>query len=140
MPASLLTDEQISVRVAQRLTALGFDVASARDLHLLGMKDWELMAWAIQHRRAVVTENGPDFWREHCKCAKEGVNHPGVLVIGAWDPDEQFWALYHYLDGFPDGPSSNWYGPLHLAPTGFIQSKGGTVAPPRPALLPRHRP
>jgi hypothetical protein len=57
-----LLDEMFSPTIAARLQALGRDVvAVAADPELRSLTDPELMAWASEHGRRIVTENVRDF-------------------------------------------------------------------------------
>jgi predicted nuclease of predicted toxin-antitoxin system len=104
VPLRVLLDEHISPDVAHRLAALGFDVVCARDRGLANkrIKDWELMAWCVEHQRAVCTQNGPDFEREHRRCLARGEHHYGVLIVGQWTPQQTYETLRQYLESNPD--------------------------------------
>lgn len=61
-PVRLLLDEMFSPVIAKQLRARNYDVtAVADDPQLRAMTDPELLAWAREHRRRIVTENVRDF-------------------------------------------------------------------------------
>jgi predicted nuclease of predicted toxin-antitoxin system len=119
----VLTDEHISPTVAHRLVALGFDVVCVRDRGLLGWKDWQLMPWCIEHHRTICTNNGPDFVREHDRCLARGDDHPGVLIIGDWTPDEIYWALRSFLEEASERTLTNTVVFLEKATPEFIRAR-----------------
>jgi predicted nuclease of predicted toxin-antitoxin system len=102
VPVRILTDEHISPSVSRDLYAHGHDVVPVHDRGLLGKKDWELMAWCIQDRRAICTVNGDDLEREHRRCRARGEDHSGVLIVGDWMKENIYWALLQYLESGPD--------------------------------------
>lgn len=58
----LLIDEMYSPVIAERLRKLGHDALSVIEQpDLAGHDDLEVWAYAVSHRRAIVTENGADF-------------------------------------------------------------------------------
>ena len=102
MALRILTDEDISPTVARRLLQLGYDVLPVHDRGLLGWEDWDLMRWCIQNQRTICTVNGDDFEKEHRRCRLRGEDHYGVLIVGDWTTEEDYWALKQYLDEDPD--------------------------------------
>jgi predicted nuclease of predicted toxin-antitoxin system len=105
VPLRVLLDEHIKPEIAHRLTELGYDVVCARDRGLANRKipDWELMRWCIINERAICTQNGPHFRREHEECQRRGEQHYGVLVVGRmWSTEQIYWALREYLEASPD--------------------------------------
>jgi predicted nuclease of predicted toxin-antitoxin system len=105
VPIRILLDEHIKPEIAHQLTKLGHEVVCARDRGLANRKvaDWELMRWCIANERAICTQNGPDFRREHEECRKRGQAHYGVLIVGRfWSTEQIYWALRQYLEAFPD--------------------------------------
>lgn len=105
MPIRILLDEHIKPEIAHQLTELGFEVACARDRGLANRRipDWELMRWCINDERAICTQNGPHFRREHEACQKRGEQHYGVLVVGRfWSTEQIFGTLKQYLAASPD--------------------------------------
>ena len=80
----LLLDEMLSRIVAEQLRARGHDVVGVQEPgceHLRGIYDCQLLALTAQDRRAVVTDNVPDFVR--CHRARAGVDraHHGLLLF-----------------------------------------------------------
>ena len=80
----LLLDEMISVTVAAQLRARGHDVVAVQDLklgHLRGVNDCVLLDHAAEERRAVVTDNIPDFVRCHQQRIERNRPHFGILLF-----------------------------------------------------------
>lgn len=78
----LLLDEQISVKVAERLRARDHDViAVTEDPTLRGMSDPELFAAAQVQERAIVTYNRDDFLALVDEYAQRGQAHNGVVIV-----------------------------------------------------------
>lgn len=80
----LLLDERISATVADQLRARGHDVVAVQDDHLAqlrGIDDRVLLSHAADERRAVVTDNVPDFFRCHQARLEAGDIHYGLLFF-----------------------------------------------------------
>ena len=80
----LLLDEMISATVAHHLRADGHDVVAVQDdglEHLRGIDDCRLLDHAAEHRRALVTDNIPDFVRCHDRRLARGEHHYGLLLF-----------------------------------------------------------
>lgn len=59
---ALVLDEMFAPAIADELRQRGHDViAVAADATLRSMADQELLAWAVEHKRRIVTENVKDF-------------------------------------------------------------------------------
>jgi predicted nuclease of predicted toxin-antitoxin system len=80
----LLLDEMISATVAAQLRARGHDVVAVQDPeleHLRGVDDCVLLDHAAEDRRAVVTDNIPDFIRCHQRRVDRDKPHFGLLLF-----------------------------------------------------------
>jgi len=80
----LLLDEMISATVAEQLRARGYDVVAVQDPdlgHLRGIDDCVLLDHASLERRAVVTDNIPDFVRCHQRRIDRNKPHHGLLLF-----------------------------------------------------------
>ena len=80
----LLLDELISATVASGLRDRGHDVVAVQDpelVHLRGIDDCMLLELATDQRRAVVTDNIPDFLRCHRARVDAGFSHHGLLFF-----------------------------------------------------------
>jgi predicted nuclease of predicted toxin-antitoxin system len=102
VPLRILLDEHLSPTLAQRLTALGYEVTCTRDRGLLGWKDWRLLPWCAEQGYAICTDNGADFQRLHDERRAKGEEHPGILVVGKWPTEDVFRALLAYLESSPE--------------------------------------
>lgn len=81
----LLLDEMLSAIVARALRERGHDVVAVQDGdmgHLRGIDDCALLGHASRERRAVVTDNVPDFVRCHQHRLERGQSHFGLLLFG----------------------------------------------------------
>jgi predicted nuclease of predicted toxin-antitoxin system len=77
----LLLDEHVNVGAYQQLLARGGDVAHVLDAGLAGAPDPEVLQWAIEEGRVVVTRNYRDFAPLVQNLAASGVPFPGVLFL-----------------------------------------------------------
>lgn len=80
----LLLDEMISATVAEQLRGRGHDVVAVQDHgleHLRGIDDCVLLDHAAERRRAVVTDNVPDFFRCHRRRLERSRPHYGLLLF-----------------------------------------------------------
>lgn len=80
----LLLDEMIAATVAEQLRARGHDVVAVQDpelAHLRGIEDCVLLDHAATDRRAIVTDNVPDFVRCHQRRVDQGRPHHGLLLF-----------------------------------------------------------
>ena len=82
--AKFYTNENFSIPVANELRKYGHDVLTCRDAGNagFGIPDNEVLAFAIQHNRTVVTTNRLDFIRLH----RHTDYHPGIIVC-TFDPN-----------------------------------------------------
>lgn len=80
----LLLDEMISATVAVQLRGHGHDVVAVQDAELHDLRaidDCVLLDHAAARRRAVVTDNVPDFLRCHQARLDSGDGHYGLLFF-----------------------------------------------------------
>ena len=76
----LLLDEQIWKYLAKLLREQGFDVIHVIDVDLDATPDEEIMAYAAEKHRAVVTFNVSDYIPLAIQYAEDGKEHYGVVV------------------------------------------------------------
>jgi predicted nuclease of predicted toxin-antitoxin system len=81
--AYLYIDEDVPRSVAVRLRELGHDVLTVREAGKDGQSipDDEVLAFAREQGRAVVTKNRKHFDRLHSRCRAEGLDHPGIITF-----------------------------------------------------------
>lgn len=85
MSAGLLLDEMFSREIAAELVKLGHDAsAAAADPGLVGLPDEQILEWATEHGRCLVTENVKDFEVLRRAYAAQGRTHAGLLYSGPW--------------------------------------------------------
>lgn len=79
----LLLDEMYPASIAEQLRARHFDVVSVHETglsHLEGAPDEDVFAAAVALRRAIVTENVPDFRRLEVAALSRGQPAPGLVL------------------------------------------------------------
>ena len=77
----LLLDEHFSPAIADELRSRGHDVlavAAIQELRQCG--DSDLLTWATEQGRALVTENVADFVALHRQALSRGERHGGIVV------------------------------------------------------------
>lgn len=76
--ARLYTDEHFPLKVTQHLRVLGHDVLTAQEAGNADLRvpDEDVLAYAIQQQRAVITMNRRHFIRLH----RQQPNHYGIIV------------------------------------------------------------
>src|SRR3990170_3720378 len=52
-----LIDENLSPHLSVILRSLGFDAISVQDARLSGRSDSAILAWAMQHKRVIITQD-----------------------------------------------------------------------------------
>lgn len=77
----LLLDEHVSRRIAEELRDRGHDVLTVGEAGLAQRPDEEVLACAVQDRRAVVTANYRDFRMLHERLILRGKRHFGLVLI-----------------------------------------------------------
>ncbi len=78
----LLLDEMYSTTVAEQLRGRGHDVVSIHDAefrNLEGAPDEDVFAAAIAEKRAIITENVPDFRRLEAASLASDAPTPGLI-------------------------------------------------------------
>ena len=122
MSVALVLDEMFSPEIATELVKRGHDVvAVAADPALAGLPDDQILAWAADQHRCLVTENVKDFETLHRRSVAQGISHPGLLYSGPrrFPRDRRFLgALVAALDQLlaaervPDANEVSWLSPL----------------------------
>jgi predicted nuclease of predicted toxin-antitoxin system len=81
--ARLALDEMLSPQIAAELVRRGHDVvAVAADPGLAGLPDEQILEWATEQRRCLVTENVKDYEALRRAAAAQGRSHAGLLYCG----------------------------------------------------------
>jgi len=82
--AAFYANENFPYRVVELLRAIGYDILTTQDAGKAGqaIPDEEVLAFATQNDRAVITLNRRDFIRLH----QQNPEHAGIIVCKA-DPD-----------------------------------------------------
>jgi hypothetical protein len=79
---SLLLDEMFSGAIAEQLRAKGYDVlAVVTDPTLLGLPDDEILAYATDTGRALVTANIKDFMPLEARYRAASQTHAGLILV-----------------------------------------------------------
>jgi predicted nuclease of predicted toxin-antitoxin system len=77
----LIDENMSSQRLAARLRSAGHDVVLATDVGLMSIADARVLAWAVAHRRPVLTRDHEDFTALHDLVVAVGGHHSGILVV-----------------------------------------------------------
>jgi hypothetical protein len=82
----LYSDEQFPLPVVERLRGKGYDVLTVKDAGNAnkGIPDDQVLIFATDHDRAVITQNRRDFIWLH----NQGIDHAGIIVCSKnldWD-------------------------------------------------------
>jgi predicted nuclease of predicted toxin-antitoxin system len=81
--ARLLLDEMFSPEIAAKLAKRGHDlVAVAAEPALVGLPDEQVLEWATDQGRCLVTENVKDFEVLRRAATAQGRTHAGLLYSG----------------------------------------------------------
>lgn len=81
MSLRLLLDEDSQDKLlVSKLKAAGHDVLTAHEAVLSGKPDSEVLAFAVQKKRVVLTRNCNDFLVEANNLKSSGKNHCGILL------------------------------------------------------------
>jgi predicted nuclease of predicted toxin-antitoxin system len=90
------SNENFPLDIVQELRQLGYDVLTSYDAGQAnqGIPDDEVLAFAIQRERAVITLNRDDFIELH----RSGIPHHGIIICKTdRDYSGQAQALHSYL-------------------------------------------
>ena len=83
MSVRLLLDEMFSPEIASELVKRGHDVvAMAADPGLVGLPDEQVLEWATDQGRCLVTENVKDYEILRRVAAAQGMTHAELLYSG----------------------------------------------------------
>ena len=78
-----MLDEMLSPEIAVELVKRGHDVvAVAADPALVGLPDDQILAWAADQHRCLVTENVKDFEILRRQYVAQATSHAGILYFG----------------------------------------------------------
>jgi len=79
---SLLLDEMFSAAIAEQLRAKGHDaIAIVADPKLIGLPDDQLLAYATDMGRALVTANIKDFMPLDARYRAASQTHAGLILV-----------------------------------------------------------
>lgn len=111
-----LCDEQIGIPVFRALERDGFDVLHVLAEGLGGMADPQVLQYAIDRRRILLTRNYRDFAPLVERRGSAGLSFPGVLFVATSVPQADVGAhvraLKHWSEGAKRGATliENTYG------------------------------
>lgn len=77
---SLYLDEDVRVLLAEVLSNRGYDVIHPLEVGRTGKSDEEQLAYAVSHKRAILTHNIKDYIILSKLYEKQGRNHFGIIV------------------------------------------------------------
>jgi predicted nuclease of predicted toxin-antitoxin system len=96
----LLFDEHVNVTACRQLKADGVDVVHALEVGLGSTPDADILRWAIEQDRIVVTRNYQDFAPLVQSLAGRGVPFPGVLFLSTSVRQNDVGAHVQAIRGF----------------------------------------
>jgi hypothetical protein len=105
--ASLYTDNDIDVGVAETLRAMGHIVVTARDLHTTRVLDDEHLLIAAERQWIFVTKDKGfrtlhDAWRRWSRAWNVTPTHSGILILhGEWLRVRATQEIFDFLDQGP---------------------------------------
>ena len=79
-PIRFYTDAHIAKAIAVQLQKRGVDVIRCEDVGMALVSDFEHLAYAAEHRRAVVTHD-LGFTGHHRQWLEQGNHHAGIFLI-----------------------------------------------------------
>jgi predicted nuclease of predicted toxin-antitoxin system len=79
-------DQHVNARALKQLQAQGLDVVHVAEVGLSEADDPEILAWAVDQGRIVVTRNYQDFALLVSAYAEKGLAFPGVSFIATSVP------------------------------------------------------
>lgn len=116
----VLLDEMIGAVVSEQLRRRGHDVVAVQDpdqAHIPGIDDCVLLAHAHDRRRAIVTDNVPDFYRCHERRIEAGLSHRvcccspttrSRVIATPMFVSRVMASLERVLTAHPDDDASGW--------------------------------
>ena len=84
----LLLDEDVWQGLAQALRDAGYDTVSATEAGCKGLSDEEILAYAIEQNRAMLTHNIRDYAPLAAACYEQNLRHPGIIVSKRFEKGE----------------------------------------------------
>lgn len=109
-PPGLLFDEHVNVAACRRLRAEQVDVVHVLEVGLAGRPDPEVLRWAMERGRIVITRNYQDFAPLVQNLASRGVGFPGVLFLSTsirqGDVGAHVRAIHGWMEAFAAGDTS----------------------------------
>jgi predicted nuclease of predicted toxin-antitoxin system len=84
----LLLDEDVWQGLSKALRDAGYDAVSVTEAGCKGLSDEEILAYAIDQDRAVLTHNAQDFAPLAETYFLQGVGHPGIIVARQFEKGE----------------------------------------------------
>ena len=96
--ATVYLDEDVDTLVARLLRARLYDVVTAAEAGQLGTTDPAQLAYAVSHRRAIVTHNRRDFAPLAQAYGATGQHHYGIILAVRRSPYELGQRLLNLLN------------------------------------------
>ena len=94
----LYLDEDVDSLVATLIRNHGFVATTARDEGQLRRTDREQLAYAIEHRRAIITHNRNHYLALANEYYASGLDHYGIIIARRRSPQEIARLLMTILD------------------------------------------
>ena len=94
----LYLDEDVHVLVGDLVNNYGYSAITTRDAGLLGADDVDLLVYAREHERAIVTHNRVDFENLAADFFQKERDHYGIIIAVRRSPYEIVKRLLRLLD------------------------------------------
>jgi hypothetical protein len=96
--ARIYLDEDVDVLVAELLRARGFSADTTQEAGCTGQTNREQLAHAVEHERALLPHNRPDFETLHREYVGEERAHHGIILANRRPPHQLTARLLRLLD------------------------------------------
>lgn len=110
----LYLDQDVDVRLADRLKQKGYDTVTTRDAGNISQTDSRQLEYAATHGRAILTHNRRDFKRLHATFIHQGRHHYGIITSAHLKLDELEGRVLNLLGTLCAQQAENQLIQLHL--------------------------
>lgn len=94
----LYLDEDVSILIADLISARGFSVITTHQAGNLGMSDAEQLEFAINQKKVLLTHNRVDFEKLAAKYFTENKTHYGIIIAVRRLPNDMVQRILKILN------------------------------------------
>jgi len=102
-----LLDEDLPPRAAEIGRGLGLDASSVHELGRRGLTDREQLLFAAREELVFVTRDRKDYVELTLDFYREGIGHPGVLIVGRGLPNDRPERIAHALNRWEESQNDS---------------------------------